>query len=273
MITIELMGGLGNQLFQIFTTMAYGIQNNVPFCFPDVEIKHGWRKRVYWGTFLSNLQPYLKNTQCVHVIHEEGFHYTPIPSHISSDNIKLFGYFQSYKYFENAKEKIFETIELEKQKIRICEKLKFDLKNTISMHFRLGDYKKLQQHHPILPVGYYRSALDKICNATSRSDWNVMYVCEEEDKTAVQNTIDELQKSFPEMRFFKLEEVREDWEQMLAMSVCAHNIIANSSFSWFGAYFNTEPNKQVCYPSIWFGPAQGGKTLDDLCPPGWMMVS
>ena len=131
MITIELMGGLGNQLFQIFTVMAYGIQNNCPFCFPDVEIKHGWRKRVYWGSFLTNLQPYLKNIQYVHILREPGFHYILIPSHMSSDNIKLFGYFQSYKYFDHCKDAIFQLIGLHKHQERIRAKLPFAVENTI----------------------------------------------------------------------------------------------------------------------------------------------
>ena len=55
------------------------------------------------------------------------------------------------------------------------------------------------------------------------------------------------------------------------MSVCKHNIIANSSFSWWGAYLNQyKPN--VYYPKVWLGPAQGDKKMDDLFPPSWTII-
>jgi len=56
---------------------------------------------------------------------------------------------------------------------------------------------------------------------------------------------------------------------MLLMSVCDHTIIANSTFSWWGAYFNQNPGKMVCYPDTWFGPALKHDTRD-LCPTDWI---
>ena len=60
---------------------------------------------------------------------------------------------------------------------------------------------------------------------------------------------------------------------MHLMSLCNHNIIANSTFSWWGAYFNHHEDKIVCYPDIWFGPAQGNKYMGDLFPEKWYKVS
>ncbi len=65
-------------------------------------------------------------------------------------------------------------------------------------------------------------------------------------------TIKELQDIFTEIKFIKILQNLQDWEQMLLMSVCRRNIIANSTFSWWSAYLNKNVNKIVCYPEKWF---------------------
>jgi hypothetical protein len=64
----------------------------------------------------------------------------------------------------------------------------------------------------------------------------------------------------------------DDWEQMILMSLCQHNIIANSTFSWWGAYFNNNPNKIVCYPETWFGK-KARHNIKDLFLSDWKMIN
>ena len=63
-----------------------------------------------------------------------------------------------------------------------------------------------------------------------------------------------------------------DWKQLLIMSICHHNIIANSTFSWWGAYFNTNPTKLVCYPNAWFGIKKQNYIMNDLFPENWKKI-
>jgi hypothetical protein len=273
MITIELMGGLGNQLFQVFTLIGYSLQSKLPFYFQDKHLSIGWRKKMYWDTLLSSFRPSLINTQTNLVWRESNFHYTQIPFLGYKDNIKLLGYFQSYKYFDEYKKEIFEWMDVESKKQLIRQKINLpDEENTVSMHFRIGDYKKIQEHHPILSLKYYETALYLLRKQSGKKEWTVLYVCEEEDITEVEETIFKLREIFPNMTFIKLDGGLDDWEQMLAMSICRHHIIANSTFSWFGAYFNTSLTKLVYYPSKWFGPAQGTKNMNDLCPNEWQKI-
>ena len=87
------------------------------------------------------------------------------------------------------------------------------------------------------------------------------------------NKIDELQREFQNITFTPVDTSIVDYEQVLLMSLCQHNIIANSSFSWWGAYFNQNMSKIVTYPSKWFGPAQGNKKMDDMYPIGWEKIN
>jgi hypothetical protein len=73
-------------------------------------------------------------------------------------------------------------------------------------------------------------------------------------------------------RFHKVPDMFEDWKQMLLMSVCDHNIIANSTFSWWSADLNQNPGKIVCYPGTWFGPALKKHDTRDLFPKEWIKV-
>jgi hypothetical protein len=301
MITCQLRGGLGNQLFQIYTAIAYAIEQQQPFFFLNTEQlgtnQNGATVRyTYWNTFLKELQPFLKSMAQVptpfYTIREQSFTYAKLPStqtdsvYYANKNDKyatvLYGYFQSPKYFEKYNSIIDKIIKLDlKQQIATIKQqntnTNFALKKTVSAHFRLGDYEKYPNIHPILPPSYYQTALEDIL-VEDPSIETVLYFCEDGDLEKVSKTIEELTKNVnvnknkkTNIRFIRADPLISDWEQMLLMSVCKHNIIANSTFSWWGAYFNKNPLKIVCYPKNWFGPAANHET-SDLFPDDWVPI-
>ena len=145
--------------------------------------------------------------------------------------------------------------------------------DLISMHFRLGDYVNKQNYHPVMEIEYYKKSIQHIIDTTKKQNLKILYFCEKEDIQQVNVVIEQLHVLFTECKFIRVNNNIEDWEQMIMMSLCQHNIIANSTFSWWGAYFNTNSNKIVCYPEVWFGPALYKSSVKDLCPNSWCKIT
>lgn len=286
MITCNLMGGLGNQLFQIFTTISYGLKTNNEYKFLNVSTLGGGASTLrytFWNTFLKNVQPFLINQfpELV-LLKQDSFEFKEIPlSLIKNRNVCIHGYFQSYKYFQQNFSIISQILGLKERKKEALEKLEIHLKeklpNAISIHFRLGDYKKYAFFHPILPVDYYIKSIQTILEKDK--DFNlktIFYFCEEEDIETVEDSILKCKNLFPQLNFIRISNTFQDWEQMLIMSECKHHIIANSSFSWWGSYIGYQgiqdtKEKIICYPSLWFAP-NAKENTKDLYPTDWIKI-
>jgi hypothetical protein len=286
------MGGLGNQLFQIFTTISLSMKTTNSFIFSDTYILDNGKRHTYWDTLLFRLKPFLRpfvkdNSVNIFVkdngfdrkltiLKEDGFEYNNIPPHkLMGDDTCLHGYFQSYKYFDDTFPSIYRMLHIEEQKKNVALDKEFGHKefgnNTISLHFRLGDYKALPHVYPILTRTYYEKAIELICKQTMNNKFTIIYFCEDDDLMDVLQIVDSLKDQYKECNFIRCPTHLKDWEQVLLMSCCSHNVIANSTFSWWGAYLNMYKNKIVCYPDVWFQEAVGYNTKD-LYPSDWFQV-
>ena len=310
MITCNLNGGLGNQLFQIFATIAYSLLYKIPFGFLYKESLGGrfHNRPTYWHSFLSPLVNFnYESIPSMLPLREQNFMYNELPSPVAlkSENIVLSGYFQSYKYFAPFFPTICKFIRLDKQRKQVLHEMSrtpsataiatqevqsltfdnaahvygsqhiydiSDISNMVSMHFRIGDYKYLQNSHPLISIEYYKKSIAHIISLTNNPMLSIMYFCEKEDNVEVLDKIDNLRIAFPECSFIKAHDNMDDWKQLLMMSCCRHHIIANSSFSWWGAHFNSNEDKIVCYPDPWFGPNLK-HNVDDLFPDTWTRIS
>ncbi len=277
MITCDLKGGLGNQLFQISNTISYALRNNYKFGFlnkKDLIVPKGTNRYTYWNTFLCKLQKYTYdeiNVDKDDIYNEITSEYNYIPLLSKPRNTYMLrGYFQSYKYFDLNKEIIFNLFDIKFQKSEMIQKINLNLTNTTSMHFRFGDYKKLQHYYELLSYEYYKKAMLTVKSTSTSMIEHILYFCEEEDLNEVNVIIDKLKQEFTYLKFERSPSDLTDWEQMILMSCCKNNIIANSTFSWWGAYLNTNVDKIVIYPSRWI--KTNINYTKDLCPNNWIKI-
>ncbi len=289
-------GGLGNQLFQIMNAIAYSymaIPNTagytVSFPLNKYYINEDIGRPTYWNTLFKYMDFELvsevpENTP---VYREPSHTYTLIPAGLAMDSqnktILLSGGFQSYLYFDNYYHMILNSTGIIRQRNHILQKhfMMFDKTHDVhyvSMHIRAGDYKHKNCYHPVMPFEYYRDALLTLLQVSNPSYQQliVVYVFfESEDEKYVSNLFSKLY-AIPEfmigIEFRKVNTNISDWEQLLLMSWCDDHIIANSSFSWWGAYLDTRGTKHVFYPNIWYGHQLYYIDTSDLCPTNWNKI-
>ncbi len=238
---------LGNQMFQIASAIGLAEQNNDRVWYPE------WS---YAKDFIGDFSnPEGLSPAPTRLFKENGHHYTKIPY---VKNMVIEGYFQSDKYFAHCEDKIKEMF---------TTKVSFDrpTEPCCSVHIRLGDYVNLPNHHPVKTYdNYYGMAMEKYERELGFAD--PLYVVFSDDISRVKET-------FPTQkhRCVFIDEPNEI-NAFSRMSRCDDHIIGNSTYSWWAAYVNINPNKIVVAPKEWFGPAYSHLNLKDLFPQGWIVV-
>lgn len=249
MITCKLQGGLGNLMFQIATTYSLALDNNDECCF---NFNNTHFVHQHPSIYLDNIFSKINTTPEENINNfytEPNFSYNEIPY---QENMCLTGYFQSEKYFKHNKKNILDLFDLDK-----CS---YDTDildgDTVSLHIRRGDYLGVQDHHPVCSLDYYKDALSEF------KDNDYKFIVFSDDT-------DWCKQNFKEDFLFV--ENKEPQEDLWLMSKCNHNIIANSSFSWWGAWLNQNKSKKVIAPKKWFGKALSNYNTNDLYSKEWIL--
>lgn len=269
MITTIFHGELGNNIFQLAALLALKEEINVPYeivnkrdswvsSFRPLEIKN------LFATEFSFVDDYTQNYRLYH--HTDlnphtpnySFAYRPIPK---IDNINVRGYFQSEKYFANIKTKLVEEYFKPKQKIvdYIVSKYGQQLNNSVAIHLRAGgDRPSCHDLFPLLTEEYYKLAINTI-----KSKKHIDNVLVFSDNMPIAKQI------LPNTYTFI--ENESNIVDLIFMSMCTHNIIGNSTFSWWSAYLNKNPDKVVVTPNTnWFGGHLASLDRRDLFPESWI---
>lgn len=274
-IGIVVNGGIGNQLFKIFATISYYIDNSQNYILYTTN-DNGYRK-YYWDTLFSNISHKVADKIDIVDKFTVPFHYKEIP--VLTNDTLLDGYFQSHKYFEHNINKIRRIIGIDDHINKVLTKYpEYTNNKTITIHYRMGDYFNLQMLHPVQKPEYYIEAFKTLVSkGVDIYDYDILYFCEKNDTDIVNKYNLEINNALKvlygkDLKYKKVADDIADWQQLLIMTSSKHYIIGNSTFSWFGAYLSSSVKPVICYPNTWLGPNYAGTITDDLFPDSWIKI-
>jgi len=243
MISCNLKGGLGNQLFQIAATYALAKRNN-DICGFDLS------QNKYKNNILSKVNC-IEGFKPFGFYNEVSFNYKKIKY---NKNMILDGYFQSEKYFLDFKESILDLFVISPQDIEFVLNCLPSGRSITSVHARRGDYLKLTDVYHLCDVSYYERAMELA------GDSFFIFISDDIE-WCVRNFGDNVNCFFPKFD--------SDILDFTLMTICDNNIICNSTFSWWGSFLNR--NSKIYAPKKWFN-SKGPSDVSDLYRSEWILV-
>ena len=258
------LGRLGNQMFQYASLRGIAANNNYNWIMPppseDVAGFNEWgdHQLLYPFVFenLSNL-----NIQYVcgkrPTVKESSFCFDEELFNNCPKWVNLEGYFQSEKYFKHIEDEIREQFTLKPQYIRPSRSMMNNVEEPVSLHVRRTDYIQLKNNHNNLGLDYYEDALSYFDN-----DRTVIIFSDDAEWCKEQSL-------FEDDRFL-VAEGNINYVDLCLMTMCSSHIIANSSFSWWGAWL--AKSQKVIAPKNWFGPDNQHLDTKDLYCPDWIVI-
>ena len=254
MLSINRLGNLGrlaNQMFQYASLKGIARNRGYEYCLPprkyfgvnDDNVKNS--DVILYDVFPNILKSNRFEFNQANVLMERRHDFDEELFLNCPDGVDLLGYYQTEKYFKHIEDEIRKDFSFDQELLDTCKG--FIEGDTISLHIRRGDYV-VNPNHPTQTMEYYEEALSKLPELpvivfSDDSEW-----CKQ-------------QKLFDNDRFMIAEGNTTDCDLCL-MSLCKYHIIANSSFSWWGAWLAN--SQKVIAPKNWFGGECAQKSINDL---------
>lgn len=262
-VTVKLMGGMGNQMFQAAMGMAQAARLGTSVQL-DPSLLTNPERKFALGQWSMYLDLGVKPT----TIHEQGMLYNQKLVDSIKDGDCLQGYWQSEKYFANlipdAIHQVFTPFApLSDRAKRVQEHIEQN-ENMCFVHVRRGDYLKEphKSFHGVLGMSYYSRAASEIFERTNGSVKRFVVFTDDPEWARTQFT----------NPFYTVIEPNRESEDIYLMSLCKHAIIANSSFSWFGAWLgDNKKNRTVIAPQKWFTD-EAKQDYSDIVPGRWIKI-
>ena len=258
------MGQLGNQMFQYAALKGIARNRGLDFIIPNhseaIQDSLGNTLRIELFepfNIKSNNYGFIKTNEYVQEAH---FHFDEDLYNNCPDNSCIVGYFQSPKYFLNIREEIIKDFKFKKEIVDECKSILKQFDNPIALHIRRGDFLINSANHHNLPMSYYENALDRF------DDDRQVVIFSDDPEWCFE------QELFNDDRFL-VSQSNSPYHDLYLMTQCADFIIANSTYSWWGAWLCMNPFKEVIYPNRWFGPNNANKSTIDLFPRSWRILN
>lgn len=296
MIIVRLCGGLGNQLFQYAVGKQLAVMNNLPLKLdvswvelPDVrkyrlqfynisdpiasarEVEDYlavYESQSLYARLYRKIQNRLPKRKRRYFQESDFWAYEPDLLRITS-SVFLEGFWQHHAYFEKLHPQVLQSIRLKDaykaESYPVLEEIKKD-STAVSLHIRRGDYVSDPYNlsfFGVMSPAYYHKAADYLQKRVQNPTFYIF----SDDLTWAR---EHLQLNAP-MVFVDIANGEKEYLELEAMSQCRHNIIANSSFSWWGAYLNQNPDKIVIAPEQWVAE-EGLKDKVHIQMPSWLLM-
>ena len=257
------LGQLGNQMFQYATTLGVARYHGITFTIPNHD-------EVLVDSFGNKLRIELldcfeidpDNTGILNtdnVFAEKNFEFDRNILNVDRrSDFTLYGFFQTEKYFKHCDDEVRKQFTFKKQIIEECNEIIEDVyNNPIALHIRRGDFLVNSGNHHNLSLEYYEKALKKF-------DKHRQVIIFSDDSEWCMN-----QKTFSDNRFI-VSNSNGSYQDLYMMTQCEDFIIANSTFSWWGAWLANKG--RVIAPKKWFGPNNSHLNTKDLYPENWEII-
>ena len=257
------LGQLGNQMFQFAATMGVARYTGVPFTIPNhqeiFDDGIGNKLRIELFDCFDIKPDNIGVLSTDHVLQEKGFEFdSDILNGNRQFNHTLYGFFQTEKYFKHCAAEVRSQFTFKKEIIDECKEIVDDyFDNPIALHIRRGDFLTNSGNHHNQTLDYYEESLSKF-----DIDRQVI-IFSDDPKWCMEQDL------FNEDRFL-VSEASGPYHDLCLMTQCSDYIIANSSFSWWGAWLGN--SGRVIAPKKWFGPNNAHLNTKDLFPEHWEVL-
>ena len=268
MIIARLTEGLGNQLFQYAAARYLSYIQQTDLKIDVLYFEHYILHKYSLHNF--NIKASIASPEEVYTIDneykEKAFNFDPDLANSPSDTL-LKGYWQSEKYFSKIKDLIREDFQITFPLLGL-NKMVADMirsSNAVCLHIRRGDYvtnATTNKYHGVCDLNYYERCIQIISEKISNPHF---FVFSDDPEWSMKNI-----NTRHETTFVTHNNADTNFEDLRLMSLCKHNIIANSTFSWWGAWLNHHKDKIVLAPKNWFNEADSNTV--DLIPDNWQRI-